>query len=263
MQSPRLLDEYPPAAIIPPMDDDSLPDAVPNPQRARDPHALATTLGQLAAQVAHDVNNVLAVALTSVEMAMRINDPAKANVFLANALKVIGRGRTLTDRLAAAAYACESPTTLDAHVVIARVCHEDPGARGAPRIELHCDAERSSIRVDATFFEEALRNLVANAREAGGGTIAVSTRNAPGSELRAESGRDYLVVSVHDDGEGFSEDVRNQAFDLFFGTRSNAAGRGVGLAQVKDAVRRAGGIATIDSTRADGTTVMLAIPLAS
>src|SRR4051794_19035659 len=62
----------------------------------------ASTLGQLGAQVAHDFNNILAVALTSIEMAMRISDPVKANVFLGNALKVIGRGRMLTDRLAAA-----------------------------------------------------------------------------------------------------------------------------------------------------------------
>ena len=40
------------------------------------------TMGQLAGQLAHDFNNVLAVTLTSVEVAMRVGDPAKATGFL-------------------------------------------------------------------------------------------------------------------------------------------------------------------------------------
>ena len=262
MSSLPLLDERAATAMIDGMDENSTLDTA-RPRPGRDPHVLAATLGQLGAQIAHDFNNILAIALTSVEMAMRVDDPAKANIFLANALKVIGRGRVLTDRLAAASYACESPSTLDAHVLISRVCAEDPGARDAARIELHCDATRSSVQIDATFFEQALWNLVANAREAGKGAIAVSTRNAPGSELRAESNREYLVVMVQDQGAGLADDVSKQAFDLFSGTRSGDPGSGIGLAQVKDAVRRAGGVVTIDSSVGQGTAVTLAIPLAS
>ena len=261
MSSLPTLDERAALAIIDAMDDELPPDIASSPRHLREPHLLAVTLGQLGAQIAHDFNNVLAVALTSVEMAMRINDPAKANAFLANAVKVIGRGRVLTDWLATASHACESPTTLDAHVLIARVCAEDPGAQDGPRIELHCDAERSSVMIDATFFEQALHNLVANARAAGEGAIAVSTRNAPGTELRGEAGRDYLVIAVRDHGAALADDVRSQAFDLFFGMHGNEPGRGIGLAQAKDAVRRTGGIATIESTDIDGTTVVLAIPL--
>lgn len=228
-------------------------------------HVRAETLGQLGAQFAHDFNNVLAVVLTSVEMAMRVGDPAKANVFLANALKVIARGRTLTDRLAAASYACEAPTDIDAHAVIERVVAAS--ARTAPRgvqIVEALEAGRSAIRIDARFFEEAVRNVIANATDAAGatGTVTVSTRNAGGAEVRAEAGRDYLVIAVRDTGPGMGDDVRHQAFDLFFSTGGADSQRGVGLAQTKDAVRRAGGVASIESAVGQGTTVTLAIPLA-
>jgi len=222
----------------------------------------AETLGQLGAQFAHDFNNVLAVVLTSVEMAMRIGDPVKANVFLANALKVISRGRTLTDRLAAASYACEALSDVDAHAVIERAVASVP--RTAKIVPAYA-AGRSAIRVDARFFEEAVRNVLANAIDAVGdtGSVTVSTRNADGGELRAEAGREYLVVVIADNGRGMTDEVRHQAFDLFFSTGAADALRGIGLAQTKDAVRRAGGIVSIESTAGQGTTVTLAIPLAA
>lgn len=228
--------------------------------------ARAETIGQLGAQFAHDFNNVLAVVLTSVEMAMRVGDPVKANVFLANALKVIARGRMLTDRLAAASYACESPSDVDAHAIIERriaaaATHLPRGVKIAASLE----ARHSTITIDARFFEEAVRNLLANAVAAidEAGTVSVSTRNVAGADIRAEAGREYLVVEVRDTGRGMPDDVRHQAFDLFFTTGAAEAQRGVGLSQTKDAARRAGGTASIESTVGQGTTVTLAIPLAA
>jgi signal transduction histidine kinase len=227
--------------------------------------ANAETLGQLGAQFAHDFNNVLAVVLTSVEMAMRVGDPAKANVFLANAHKDIARGRTLTDRLAAASYAAEAPADLDAHRVIKQiVAQASETTPSGVRIVAALDASRASIHIDARYFAEAVRNLVANAIDAlgGAGTVTVSTRNAAGADIRAEAERDYLVLAVRDTGRGMNDELRHQAFDLFFTTGSTEAQRGLGLAQTKDAVRRAGGAASIESAAGQGTTVTLAIPLA-
>jgi signal transduction histidine kinase len=226
----------------------------------------AETLGQLGAQFAHDFNNVLAVVLTSVEMAMRVGDPVKANVFLANALKVITRGRTLTDRLAAASYACEAPVDLDAHRIVERVVAR--ATKTAPRslrIVAALEAPRSTIRIDARFFEEAIRNVLANAIEAMGdaGTATISTRNAAGADIRGEAGREYFVLDVRDTGRGMSDELRHQAFDLFFTTGAADGRRGIGLAQMKDAVRRAGGVASIESAMGQGSTATLAIPLAA
>ena len=218
----------------------------------------AETLGQLGAQIAHDFNNILAVALTSIEMAMRIDDPAKAGVFLGNALKVVARGRTLTDRLAAASYACEAPVAVDVHALIGRLREAD----AAPAVEL--GANHSIVMCDPRFLEEALRNLIGNARDAMSppGTPTLSTHNATGAELRAEANREYLVIALRDTGDGMSEETRNQAFELFFSTKPSAPGRGMGLAQVKDTARRAGGVVSIDSRAGEGTTVTLAIPVA-
>ncbi len=58
-----------------------------------------------------------------------------------------------------------------------------------------------------------------------------------------------------------ADDVRNRAFDLFFTTKTSESCAVTGLAQVKDALRRAGGSAVIESRVGSGTTVTLAIPL--
>ena len=222
----------------------------------------AVTLGQLGGQLAHDFNNVLAVALTSVEMAMRAGDTARANLFLGNALKVIARGQELTERLAAASYACEETAEVDVHALIGELLVEEKNL-GAGTATMF-GASRSTIRADGAFLREALRNLLINAREAGAseGSLSITTRNAAGADVRGDASRDYLIVAFADRGSGMSDDVRNRAFELFFSTREEKVGRGVGLAQAKDAVRRAGGFVSIDSTPGQGTTVTLSVPLA-
>jgi len=227
-------------------------------------HLRPETMGQLTGQLAHDFNNVLAVTLTSVEVAMRVGDQAKANSFLSNAIEVIKRGRTLTDRLAAASQACEKATRVDVHAAILEVVHafgKPPGS--SIDVQTRLDAEQHDIVVDRSFFIAALNNVLRNARESisGDGSIIVSTRNASGAELHADKSRQYIVIAVKDTGSGMSDDIRHKAFDLFFTTKSAEAWRGTGLAQVRDALRRAGGSVGIESVVGSGTTVTLAIPL--
>lgn len=223
------------------------------------------TMGQLTGQLAHDFNNVLAVTLTSVEVAMRVGDTAKANGFLSNAIEVIKRGRALTDRLAAASQACENAAQVDVHAVIIDVVHElETVPDRSIDIHTQLDAEQHDVVIDADFFAAALNNLLRNAREAmqGDGKVMVSTRNASGAELHSDRSRQYVVISVKDMGSGMSDEIRHKAFDLFFTTKSAESWRGTGLAQVRDTLRRAGGSVAIESHVGSGTTVTLAIPLA-
>ena len=232
---------------------------VPQPESLR-----PETMGQLTGQLAHDFNNVLAVTLTSVEVAMRVGDPAKANGFLSNAIEIIKRGRALTDRLAAASQACETATRIDAHALILDVVGEFGNAPGRSiDAQTQLGAERHDVVIDSAFFAAALNNVLRNAREAmqGDGDITVSTRNASGAELHSDRSRQYIVIAVKDTGSGMSGDVRHRAFDLFFTTKTGELWRGTGLAQVRDAMRRAGGLVAIESCLGSGTTVTLAIPL--
>lgn len=218
--------------------------------------ALAT-LGQLAGQFAHDLNNLLSSVLVGVELAGQLHGDARARALLESAAEAIRRQSDFTAAMAQAAQNCERAAVFDAHALI-QSCAPDLRALLDPvLLELRLDAARAHVRCDRGFLRTALLHLAANARAAmpQGGRLLLATRNRDD----AAGGKDFLRLSVVDSGGGMSEDVRRRAFDSFFGTRGSG---GLGLTQVRDTARRAGGSVALESAAGQGTSVVLTLPLA-
>ena len=106
--------------------------------------------------------------------------------------------------------------------------------------------------IDRFHLEQALLNLVLNALQA----------TPPGGHVRVRSRSDErrLVVTVADDGDGMTSDVRQRASVPFFTTREN--GTGLGLALVQRIATQAGGCVRIVSRPGEGTAVTLVFPRA-
>ena len=118
-------------------------------------------------------------------------------------------------------------------------------------------------RVDASEVENALLNLAINARDAmpNGGALVIETRNA--MELPFDgAGRDYILVSVSDTGQGMPPDVVERAFEPFFSTKEPGRGTGLGLSTVYGFAEQSAGHVTIASEVGKGTTVDLYLPRA-
>jgi CheY-like chemotaxis protein len=121
--------------------------------------------------------------------------------------------------------------------------------------------------VDPAQLENALLNLAINARDAmpGGGRLTIETGNA---ELDAEFARQhgdvapgkYVMLAVHDDGQGMAPEVAARAFEPFFTTKGPGQGSGLGLSMVYGFVKQSGGHVTLDSAPGAGTTVRLYLP---
>lgn len=124
--------------------------------------------------------------------------------------------------------------------------HEQPGE--LPRIPGH------PSRLSQTFY-----NLLDNAAQAirspepvkDGGRIAVTT----GLE------NNCIGVTVEDNGCGIAENIREQVFDAFFTSRPVGAGTGLGLTVARDTVRAHQGTIQIDSREGRGTRVTLSLPI--
>ncbi|MCB0221297.1 MAG: PAS domain-containing protein [Chrysiogenetes bacterium] len=130
--------------------------------------------------------------------------------------------------------------------------------------------EELIIDADADQLERALSALLANSVEAidgHDGAIAVkmdkvwldpalipNVRGAKGAAAGT-----YAMVEVRDDGSGMSEQIRDAAFEPFVTTREE--GRGLGLPALVGIMKAHQGLATLESTPGEGTTVRLYFPL--
>ncbi|MAA98880.1 MAG: hybrid sensor histidine kinase/response regulator [Stappia sp.] len=229
-------------------------------------------VGQLSGGLAHDFNNLLTIIIGNV-LALRRKSDAPAMPDLSGhidpILQAAQRGAELTRRLLAFARGEAS----DARPV--RLSSLLSGMEGLlsgslPRgLTLSVTVgERDPVaRVDPAELENALVNLVLNARDASpdGGNISLVLDETEIAAADAEPlglvPGPYARIRVKDTGHGMSEDVRRQAFDPFFSTKPFGTGSGLGLPTVYGFARRAGGCATVESRPGHGTTVALFLPL--
>jgi signal transduction histidine kinase len=130
-------------------------------------------------------------------------------------------------------------------------------------VELALVKEITTIVCDSHQLENALLNMVVNARDAmpKGGRLAIRTFCVDhGTEQRDPSRRRCVGLCVADTGSGMAPDVVEHAFDPFFTTKQGGGGTGLGLAMVKGFVDQFGGQIKLNSVVGEGTTVTLYLP---
>ena len=106
--------------------------------------------------------------------------------------------------------------------------------------------------LDHGFTQDALLNLILNAREAitDAGRIQITVK-------RVEN---WLDFSVKDSGTGFSKEALKHVFTPFFTTKKGSAGRGLGLTTVFDFAKISGGRVDVENHPESGAIVSLRIP---
>ena len=132
------------------------------------------------------------------------------------------------------------------------------------------------IWADASHLESALLNLIINARDAQprGGVIELEAANTTLTETQAREldlegaedlfvsagPRDFVMLTVRDEGEGMNEEVRSRALDPFFTTKEVGKGSGLGLSMVYGFVRQSSGLLALKSVAGVGTEVTVLFP---
>jgi two-component system NtrC family sensor kinase len=118
-------------------------------------------------------------------------------------------------------------------------------------------------------LEQVIVNLLANARDALENVtdrekqIAVKTWVEEREEMLEGDEKDALIVvlEIKDNGAGMSEEAQAHVFEPFFTTKDADKGTGLGLSISYSIVRNHNGIITCDSTRGEGTTFRLELPV--
>ncbi len=230
------------------------------------------TIGQITGGIAHDFNNLLTVVSLNLEMAMEDTDlPAPQRGLPEQAQHAARRSAELTAQLLS--YARRQslrPLVVDLRAQVQTV--RPLLARAVDdRHVLRFAATQSSllIEIDPGQFENALMNLVINARDAlpehGHIDISVSAVDLatplPGQPDCVPAGP-TVRVRVADDGSGIPPEILPQIFEPFFTTKPLGSGSGLGLSMVYGFVQQSRGCLQIRSTPGQGTTIDLYFPQA-
>ncbi len=231
------------------------------------------SIGRLAGGVAHDFNNMLAVILGHVELAMDDLDQASPVYDNLREIKLATQhSANLTGQLLAFSRQQPiRPELLDLNQAVAallpmlrRLIGENIQLVWTPGAALW------GVEADATQIGRIVANLALNARDAigGVGTVTVGTGNievTPGTEAAARTGTepgDYVMLSVTDTGCGMDAETRDHIFEPFFTTKAVGQGTGLGLATVHGVVKQNHGCIDVDSAPGHGTTFRIYLPRA-
>lgn len=228
------------------------------------------SIGRVAGGVAHDFNNILAVINGNAES---INVASLAQDDQESVEEIISasiRGAQLTKQLLGFARRSElKPKALNLGSVISSI--SSMLLRVLPAnisLETSLTAGLWSVNLDRNMLENAILNLVINARDAmpRGGALTIETANVRIDkdyiEVRDEEiapGR-YVMVAVTDTGVGIEEGLFPRLFEPFFTTKPPNEGSGLGLAMVDGFVRQSGGAVRVYSEIGHGTSVKLYFP---
>ncbi|MEY3933309.1 MAG: hypothetical protein RL426_955, partial [Pseudomonadota bacterium] len=110
------------------------------------------------------------------------------------------------------------------------------------------------IKVDANMMRQVLINLIQNAQDA-----MVSNTKKPSIKINTNKYKNYLVLSIEDNGPGFSEDILKKAFEPYVTTKSH--GTGLGLAIVKKIIEEHEGIIVVENIKSGGAHINIQLPL--
>ncbi|MBS0630892.1 MAG: PAS domain S-box protein [Verrucomicrobia bacterium] len=229
------------------------------------------SIGTLAGGIAHDLNNVLAPIMMSIELLK--HDP-QLDTRRSRILDIIQqssqRGANLVRQVLVFARG-----GLDGQ----RVAVGLPGLLGElegivtstfPRsvqIVVDLPAGLWPVLGDITQIHQVLLNLAVNARDAmpHGGTLTFTASNrtidsqyASTSE-EAKAGQ-YVLLRVTDTGVGMPQAVRERIFEPFFTTKERGKGTGIGLATVHTIVKSHGGFLSVESEPGRGTSFLIHLP---
>ena len=227
------------------------------------------SIGTLAGGIAHDLNNILAPIMMSIDILKTVSDKPEAQQILKTIEVSARRGADIVRQVLSFARGIEGerievqPKHLvqDVETIIRDTFPKDI------RLDFSIPADTWTILGDPTQIHQILVNLCVNARDAlpDGGSLAISVENCVLDEhyaaknIQAAPGR-YICLSVIDSGTGISPDLLDKIFEPFFTTKELNKGTGLGLSTVMAVVKSHGGVINVYSEPGKGTTFKVYLP---
>ncbi len=217
-----------------------------------------SSIGLLAAGVAHEVNTPLAVISTYAQMlAKQVADDSQKSLILDKIAKQTFRASEIVNSLLNFS---RTSTTSFGEVSLNRVIQETLSLlehqlqKAGIQLKTELEDALPTVQGNAGKLQQVFLNLFLNARDAmtGGGTLEVRTWSE-GAGVKAE---------VLDTGHGISPEHIHRIYDPFFTTKAARKGTGLGLSVTYGIIQEHGGSIEVSNRRTGGASFRLELPLA-
>lgn len=230
------------------------------------------SIGTLAGGIAHDLNNILAPILMSVQLLqMKLKDEQSQQI-LKTLEKNVQRGANLVKQVLWFARGMESKRTVVE--VKQLICEIQQIVTETFPKSIECQAiipeQLGCVCGDMTQLHQVLMNLVLNARDVmpDGGNLSIYAENLTVDEHYAKMNIDartgnYVVITVTDTGVGVSTQIKERIFEPFFTTKKIGQGTGLGLSTALGIVKNHGGFVNMYSELGKGTKFQVYLPSCS
>jgi len=227
------------------------------------------SIGTLAGGVAHDLNNILAPILMSIDILKTLSSHPQASKILETIEVSAKRGADIVRQVLSFARGLEGERIEVQPKHLLKDLENIIQSTFPKNIRMHFSLPNDTWTIlgDPTQVHQILLNLCVNARDAmpDGGSLTIGVENCLLDEqyaamnLQAKPGR-YVKISVIDSGTGMPPEIVDKIFDPFFTTKQLHQGTGLGLSTVLGIVKSHEGIINVSSTPGKGTTFNVYLP---
>jgi len=227
------------------------------------------SIGTLAGGIAHDLNNVLAPIMLSVEILKELVHDESAREFLETLHASARHGADLVQQVLGFARGVQGQRVAvnPVHLVqeLLRVLRDT--FPKSLTVQFLPAPDLWTVTGDPTQMHQVFLNLCVNARDAmpDGGTLAMSLENVVLDDTYAAMHLDgkvgaYVVATVSDTGTGIRPDILDRIFDPFFTTKETGRGTGLGLSTSMAIVKSHDGFMHVYSEVGAGTKFKVYFP---
>ncbi|HEX9020671.1 MAG TPA: ATP-binding protein [Nitrospirota bacterium] len=219
-------------------------------------------IGELATNIAYEVNNPLTGVLGYTGLLLKADDvPADKKEYLKTIERETLRAREVLKNLLD--FSRRKPPRL-AETNVAALIHDtiplvkSQARLGNVRIAIDCQSELPLVAIDADEMKQVFVNLINNACFAMPKGGALTIRCGHDKDL---SGKEVVTVAFIDTGQGIPEEHLDRIFDPFFTTRPEGEGTGLGLSVSYMIVQNHGGRIEVASSLGSGSTFTVVLPV--
>ena len=227
------------------------------------------SIGTLAGGVAHDLNNILAPIMMSIDMLKDLSERPEALAILDTIEASAKRGADIVGQVLSFARGMEGDRVeIQPKHLLKEVQNiiKDTFPKDI-RIQVSFPKDSWTILGDHTQVQQILLNLCVNARDAmpNGGTLTINIENCvldkqyAAMHIQAKPGR-YVNINVTDSGTGIPPEILDKIFEPFFTTKPLNKGTGLGLSTVLAIVESHDGLVDVYSEPGKGTTFKVYLP---